>query len=121
MKQTNERGTPAKNLQSPNYLVQISPEELSDIVRRNLVAVLDERILPDLEGHIAHAVQGHIASMDPKRDDYLTRNETAELLHVTLATLYEMEKRGELLPLRIGRRVLYRRGDIETALKKGRR
>lgn len=122
MKRPTERGIPAHSLQpgnTPNYLLQISPGELSDIVRRNVAAVLEERIPPDLNERIA-AIQERITTTTvPSPDDYLTRRETSALLHITLATLHDMEKRRELLPVRIGRRVLYRRSDIENALRGG--
>lgn len=121
MKQPIKHGTPVQHTQpgnGPNYLLQISPEELSEIVRRNMAAVLEERIPPNLNERIS-TVEERITAAATNRDDYLTRKETAQMLHLTLATLHDMEKRRELLPVRIGRRVLYRRGDIEKALRKG--
>lgn len=41
-------------------------------------------------------------------DRLITRHEAAKLLNVTLQTLWSMEKRGELIPNRIGKKVLYR-------------
>lgn len=122
MEQPTERGIPAPSSppgHTPNYLLQISPDDLSDIIRRNVAAVLEERLPPDLNERVA-AIQEHITTATAANlKDYLTRRETAALLHITPATLHGMEKRRELLPVRIGRRVLYRRNDIEKALRGG--
>jgi hypothetical protein len=48
--------------------------------------------------------------------EYLTRKETAELLKVDLSTLYSWNKKGILRPVGIGKRVYYRRQDIENAM-----
>lgn len=47
---------------------------------------------------------------------YLTRKETAKLLHVDLSTLFNWQKRNILIPKGIGNRVLYDRKDIEKKL-----
>ncbi|WP_365969418.1 helix-turn-helix domain-containing protein, partial [uncultured Algibacter sp.] len=39
-------------------------------------------------------------------------SETAKLLHVTEVTLNNWEKKNILVPKRIGRRVLYKEGDV---------
>ena len=49
--------------------------------------------------------------------EYLTRNETAKLLHVTLTTLSRWEKYGILRPKRVGGRVYYPIAEVENALK----
>lgn len=49
----------------------------------------------------------------------LTREETKELLKVSLGTLINWEKNGILKPKRIGRRNYYYESDIQQALEKG--
>jgi excisionase family DNA binding protein len=56
-----------------------------------------------------------------KRDasnEYLTRNQVATLLKVTLPTLNRWAKTGVLKCHRVGRRVFYKMSDIELSLKK---
>lgn len=87
-------------------ILPISVEELGEIIHRSLNAALDER-LPSHD--------------DPSPDtaiDYLSREETAKLLHVCFETLRKYEKAGTLLPCRIGRRVLYRKEDVQAALQR---
>ncbi len=52
----------------------------------------------------------------PAEERLLTRKETARKLHLSLVTLRELEKRGELVPVRATRRVLYRESEIERYL-----
>lgn len=49
---------------------------------------------------------------ESREDRLITRREAAKALNITLQTLWCLEKRGELIPNRVGKKVLYR----ETAL-----
>jgi hypothetical protein len=56
-------------------------------------------------------------NFQPKQPtEYLTRNETAEMLKCDLSTLWNWQQKNKLIPLGIGNRVLYKRSDIEEAL-----
>ena len=48
----------------------------------------------------------------------LTRKETARMLGVTLATLWQWAKSGYLTPVKIGTRVMYRPSDVDAMLTK---
>lgn len=52
---------------------------------------------------------------------FLTRNETAEFLHCDSATLWKMEQKGTLMPLRLGRRVYYRKSDVVECIERGKK
>lgn len=53
----------------------------------------------------------------PKQpNDYLTRQEVANLLSVDLSTLHNWCKSGKLKPLGIGARVYFLRSDLEKSL-----
>jgi len=56
-------------------------------------------------------------SMHPKQNNILTRQETAELLSISLPTLHDYTKRGLIKAHRLGSKVRYKRADIEVALK----
>lgn len=49
--------------------------------------------------------------------EFLTREETAKMLSVSLKTLSSWTKEGKVIGYRIGSRVRYRRDEIETSLK----
>lgn len=48
---------------------------------------------------------------------YLSRQEAAEMLHITLPTLWEYTKLGLIEGSRIGRRVLYSQEAVQEAVK----
>ena len=94
--------------QFPNasIIVPLSPDELANVIRSNLEAVLDRRASKPQSTH-------------PTNDELYTAKEATELLHVSRKTLREWEKQGRLCPDRIGRRTYYTRSDIDKALKGG--
>ena len=69
---------------------------IEDVVRTTLIEVLDERSTTPFDPIQRQTVAQHF-----------TRREVMDLLRVSHPTLRRMEKRGELVPVRIGRRVLY--------------
>ena len=50
----------------------------------------------------------------------LTRAETAELLHVDLATLWRWNKEGYLPAVKVGAKTMYRKEDLAKILRKRR-
>ncbi|MCB9214455.1 MAG: helix-turn-helix domain-containing protein [Candidatus Kapaibacterium sp.] len=86
-----------------------------------LLTVTPDELQATIHEAVSAAFREHLSTDTPQStaDDLLTAQETARLLHITRLTLREMEKRQELLPVRIGRRVLYRRSDIDNALRQG--
>lgn len=73
-----------------------------------------EQKLTDLEGLILSLKDN---KPEPKKAIYLTRQQAAELLHITLPTLHEYTKSGVILGSRIGTRVLYSEQAIQDAVK----
>ncbi|UBM62783.1 helix-turn-helix domain-containing protein [Candidatus Sulfidibacterium hydrothermale] len=53
-----------------------------------------------------------------KPDKLLTRQQVSETLDVSLSTLWHWEKKGILVPLKIGSKVRYRQSDVEKAITK---
>ena len=51
-----------------------------------------------------------------KNTQYLTKNEVAKLLKVSLGTVNNYSKKGYLQPYGIGRRVLFKKSEVENAL-----
>lgn len=50
---------------------------------------------------------------------FLTRQQTADLAHVSLMTLNRWEHAGYLIPERIGKRVLYSKQQVLDTMQKG--
>lgn len=70
-----------------------------------------------LEG-IREVVKDLIKQIAPKENDYLTRQETSDLLKIDLSTLHSWTKKGKLISHGIEGRVYYKRADIENAMVK---
>lgn len=60
-----------------------------------------------------------VIKTEKKQDELLSRYQVAELLSVTLVTLWHWEKKEILVPLKIGSKVRYRRSDVEKAMTRG--
>jgi excisionase family DNA binding protein len=58
----------------------------------------------------------HLRPAPANAKKYRTRKETAQLLHISLPTLNERTKNGEIEGCRIGGRLLYSEDSIERAL-----
>ncbi len=86
-------------------LVNVSLADLRDIIDTSV------------RKSVADALTNLPAPSAEERDDLLSRKETGRLLRVSPVTLNVWEKRGVLTPVRIGRRVLYRRSDVDKALQ----
>lgn len=59
---------------------------------------------------------GSVSKADP---NYLTVDETAELLHVHRVTLWKWNKIGYLKHVELGSKRLYRKSDVDELLKSG--
>ena len=75
----------------------------------------------DLRGLIALAVRTELEIFRKKYlkkdSDIMTRKETAILLRIDLSTLWEWTDAGKLKANRIGRRVYYKRSEIEACFQ----
>ena len=55
--------------------------------------------------------------LQPKpTEEYLTRNEVSQMLKVDLSTVHNWTKEGKLRRFGIGKRIYYKRSDVENAL-----
>lgn len=67
---------------------------------------------------IAEKVTKRIKDIQVERiPKYYTRQETANILHVTLPTLNNMVKRGDIIAKRVNGRVLFDAAEIDSAVK----
>lgn len=82
-------------------LHSITPDELKEIIQSGLKENLKELLI----------------SSNPQQEIYLTRQEAADLLRISLPTLTDYVKRGIIPANRISNRVLFKRSSIEQSLK----
>ena len=52
-----------------------------------------------------------------KKEEFLTVDEAAKLLHRDRSSLWRWSKTGYLTPVKIGAKILYRRSDIDKLLE----
>jgi len=82
-------------------LHSLSPSQLKE----TFTSILDNRI------------SELVRNFTPKEpEEYLTRNETAKLLKISLVTIHEWNKKKILNPRKIGNRVYYLRSEIKELL-----
>lgn len=55
-------------------------------------------------------------STPPQPESYITRKQAADTLHITLPTLLKWSLEGKLNAYRIGRRVLYKKNEVNQAV-----
>lgn len=82
--------------------IELTPEELSRIVQEAVSLAIES-----------------IKEPVPETEKLLDRKETKSLLKIASdVTIISYEKQGILNPVKIGRKVLYRETDVQTALQK---
>ena len=82
-------------------LIQTTPEQLTGVILSEIDKKLNELKL----------------QFQPKEPtEYLTRSETAKLLHVNLSTLHSWTKQGKINAFGLCGRVYYKRHEIESTL-----
>jgi DNA-binding transcriptional regulator YiaG len=79
-----------------------------NVTRQELVDIIKEGVKLELNRQKAIGQ----TTFNNSHEKYLSRSETAKLLHVTEVTLNNWEKKNILVPKRIGRRVLYKEGEV---------
>jgi excisionase family DNA binding protein len=68
---------------------------------------------------VINALKAHSQSVqDPEKEKLLTRQETADLLSVSLVTLWSWTKNDLIPAFRIGTKVRYKKPDVLNALQK---
>lgn len=86
-----------------SIILQVSMQDLKEVVK----SLYDDELM-----RTAKAIEAS------REKATLSRDEAARQLGVTHTTLWHWEKRGYLIPVRIGTKVMYRPSDIEEMLTK---
>ncbi len=76
----------------------------------------------ELVHELANTFKELLTNTEPKKqeqkDSFMTRQQTADFLSVSLVTLWKWDKKGILKPHRIGNKTLYKESDILNCLSK---
>jgi len=59
-----------------------------------------------------------VSNSQKEPEEYLTPQELADMLHVSLVTLWHWDQKGITKPLHIGNQKRYRKSDIEKIMQK---
>jgi len=97
-------------------ILQTSPELAKDItlqVNGTDLLTFADKLVKDT----AAEVETRLKEQN-KPDELLTRQQVADMLGVTLTTLFHWNNKGILPTIKIGSKVRYRRLDVEKALSK---
>lgn len=91
------------------------------MVSQTFTALPTESLLEMIREIVEECLQSHRDALQPVSKSppdiqMVTRKKALTMLSITSPTLREMEKRGELRPTRIGRKVVFRRDEIEKFL-----
>lgn len=73
-----------------------------------------------LRGIISEEVTKALSQVRDKPRRMYTRFEVRDILNVTLGTIDNMVKRGELQPIKLGRKVMFDADEVDEAIEKGR-
>ena len=73
-----------------------------------------------LRGIISEEVTKALSQVKDKPRRMYTRFEVRDMLNVTLGTIDNMVKRGELQPIKLGRKVMFDADEVDEAIEKGR-
>lgn len=81
--------------------IQVSPEQLQSEITKGVKTHLDEFLK-------------HFTPKNP--EDYLTRQQVAQMFGVDISSIHNWCKNGKLKPYGLGGRVYFKRSDIEASL-----
>lgn len=82
---------------------------------------IEQITISELKTLIADVLQNEVKQPETtiqEDTEYITRQETAEILRISLPTLNEYTKKGILPGYRLGSRVRYKKNEVENALKR---
>ncbi len=87
--------------------ILLSPIPLNELLER-ISSLVDERLNPFLLSRSKSTID---------EDKFLSRKEVSIQLKISLPTLNVLTKQGTLTGYRMGRRVLYKKDEVESALE----
>jgi len=79
--------------------------------------ILTNVSLVDLELLITKVVRHELESFDKEKAEFITRNQTAQILGISLPTLNEWSKKGIIKSYKISTRVRYKREEVLQSVK----
>lgn len=78
--------------------------------------IVENWLRATISEEVAKALEADRQKKKPTRQ--FTRQEVADLLHVSLPTLWDMTKKGKIKSTKVGKRVLYESAEVQRVLGK---
>lgn len=98
--------------------IQKRPDHISLTLTGDGVLALAEAIrLSAFEDGISNVIPVKKGLFPDQNDDLITKKDLMEGLNISHTTLWKWEKSGYLVPVKIGKRIYYRRDDVEKLAK----
>ncbi|MFC4686575.1 helix-turn-helix domain-containing protein [Epilithonimonas pallida] len=92
---------------------------LSDrMLLKSLLKEVALEVLEEIQNNDSSTSEKLDTSFTTIEDKFLTREDVSQMLNVSMQTLNNWQKKQILIPLKIGKRVLYKPEDVEKALQK---
>lgn len=80
-----------------------------------LVQIIQDIVTDAIRNSVAHPRQ----EMAEKEPEYYSKSELCQLLHITETTLWRLEKKGVIRKIKMGRKNLYLRSEIDVLVSSG--
>ena len=91
-------------------------EAMSFIIKASgLVQIIQDIVTDAIRNSVAHPKQ----EMVEKGPEYYSKSELCQLLHITETTLWRLEKKGVIRKIKMGRKNLYLRSEIDALVSSG--
>lgn len=91
-------------------------EEHPELAKSIRIEITGSDFIQVAEEMTRRAVESEKARGAPKKEEYLTSEETAKLLKISLVTLWSWDRKGITTPRRVGNLRRYRLSDLEKML-----
>lgn len=85
----------------------------------NFLKLFAEALIPYLMPYIENKVKDELSNFSKANEDtqeFLTKKQVMSKYQISAMTLWRMEQKGTLIPVRIGSKVMYRVSDIINIL-----
>lgn len=106
-----------KNTSTSNDIESVV-RSVVDLIRQYISSEVEKEVQAALEKIEKNKVVEVPPSVEQKNDDneFLTTKQVMDKLHLSRTTLWRLKRDGELVPINIGQKLLYRTSDIDNIL-----
>ena len=89
---------------------------MSDFYLKGLAEAIIPYLMPFIENKVKDELL-NVSTPEQENPEFLTKKQVMAKYQISAMTLWRMEQKGELIPSRIGNKVMYRPKDVEKLFK----